>query len=251
MATFRANEPLQIETDALDLALGACATQERDSKWHPIAYYSRKFSGPEERYNVHDKELLTIVAALQHWRIYAESCSDLTIYTDHKNLVQFTTTKVLNRRQVQWSELLGQYKFKILYTPGKDNGRADALSRRSDLAGTKTINEHAILGVNQDGTLGPAQQLNNIFKVINEGRLKLQVPDELQEAIIREHHDDPLHSHPGITRTMELIQRQYQFPDIKDKVTKYIKQCVPCQQNKHSTHAKYGQMQTIQAPKAP
>jgi hypothetical protein len=251
MATFRANEPLRIETDASDLALGACATQERDGKWHPIAYYSRKFSGPEERYDVHDKELLAIVAALQHWRIYAESCSDLTIYTDHKNLVQFTTTKVLNRRQVRWSELLGQYKFKILYTPGKDNGRADALSRRSDLAGTKTINEHAILGINQDGTLGPAQQVNNIFKVINQGRLKLQVPDELQEAIIREHHDDPLHGHPGITRTMELIQRQYQFPDMKDKVTKFIKQCVPCQQNKHSTHAKYGEMQTIQAPKAP
>jgi hypothetical protein len=38
---------------------------------------------------------------------------------------------------------------------------------------------------------------------------------------------------------------------MKEKVTKFIKQCVPCQQNKHSTHAKYGQMQTIQAPKAP
>jgi hypothetical protein len=24
--------------------------------------------------------------------------------------------------------MLGQYKFKILYTPGKDNSRADALS---------------------------------------------------------------------------------------------------------------------------
>ena len=78
-----------------------------DEKWHPIAYYSRKFTVAEENYDVHDKELLAIVACLKHWRVYAESCSELTIFTDHKNLVNFTTTKVLNRRQVRWSEELG------------------------------------------------------------------------------------------------------------------------------------------------
>jgi hypothetical protein len=105
--------------------------------------------------------------------------------------------------------MLRQYKFKILYTLGKDNGRADALSQRSNLTGTKTINEHAILRINQDSTLGLAQQLNNIFKVINKERLKLQVLEELQEAIICEYYNNLLHSHPGITRTIELIQRQY------------------------------------------
>ena len=105
---------------------------------------------------MHDKELIAIVDALEHWRIYAQSCSKLTIYTDYKNLVQFTTTKTLNRRQVRLSELLGQYKFKILYTPGKDNSRADTLSRRSNLAGTKTINKFAILRKNADRSLGPS-----------------------------------------------------------------------------------------------
>lgn len=251
LATFRRNEPLRMETDASDLALGACITQEQNGQWHPIAYYSRKFSGPEERYDVHDKELLAIVSALEHWRIYAQSCSELTIYTDHKNLVQFTTTKTLNRRQVRWSELLGQYKFKILYTPGKDNGRADALSRRSDLAGTKTINEFAILGKNADGSLGPSQQINNTMLVRQEQRVPAYVPEELEQEVISSHHDDPLHGHPGITRTMELIKRHYEFPNMKDKVSKYIKQCVSCQQNKHSTHAKYGEAQAMEPPTAP
>ena len=103
---------------------------------------------------MHDKELIAIVNALEHWRIYAQSYSKLTIYTNYKNLVQFTITKTLNRRQVRWSELLGQYKFKILYTPGKDNGRADALSCRSNLARTKTINKFAILRKNADRLLG-------------------------------------------------------------------------------------------------
>ena len=228
LVTFRSNEPLRMETDASDLALGACITQERDGQWHPIAYYSRKFSGPEERYDVHDKELLAIVSALEHWRVYAESCSELTIYTDHKNLVHFTTTKVLNRRQVRWSEMLGQYKFKILYTPGKDNGRADALSRRHDLAGSKTINESAILRINNDGSLGLSQQLNNLMLVQQEQQVPTTVPKELEQEVISSYHNNPLHGHPGITRTMELIKQHYKFPNIKEKVSKFIKKCVSC-----------------------
>ena len=57
---------MKIETDASDLALGACITQEKDRRWHPITYYLRKFTPQEERYDVHDKELLAIVLAIKH-----------------------------------------------------------------------------------------------------------------------------------------------------------------------------------------
>jgi hypothetical protein len=57
---------MKMETDASDLALGACITQEKDRKWHPIAYYLRKFILQEERYDVHDKELLAIVLAIKY-----------------------------------------------------------------------------------------------------------------------------------------------------------------------------------------
>jgi transposase InsO family protein len=246
LVTFRSGEPLRFETDASDLAIGMCAKQERDGKWHPIAYHSRKFSSAEENYDVHDKELLAIVVALEHWRIYAESCSDLTVFSDHKNLVNFTTTKTLNRRQVRWSETLGQYKFKIVYTPGKDNGRADALSRRSDIAGTKEITKSTILKTHEDGSLGPSKGLRRLQMSIG-----IEVPEELQEAIIRQHHDDPVHGHPGVARTMEQIQRNYQFPGMKDKVASYIKKCADCQRNKHSTHAPYGEMQPMELPSEP
>jgi transposase InsO family protein len=246
LASFRSGEPLRFETDASDLAIGMCAKQERDGKWHPIAYHSRKFTSAEENYDVHDKELLAIVVALEHWRVYAESCSDLVIFSDHKNLVNFTTTKTLNRRQVRWSEQLGQHKFKIVYTPGKDNGRADALSRRSDIAGTKEIVKNAILKINEDGSIGPTHTINNLTMMIG-----IEVPEELQEAIIRQHHDDPVHGHPGIARTMELIQRNYQFKNMKDKIASYIKKCADCQKNKHSTHAQYGESQPMELPSEP
>ena len=63
----------------------------------------------ERNYDIHDKELLAVINALEHWRVYAESSSELTVLTDHKNLTTFTTTKKLNRQQVRWAELLGCY----------------------------------------------------------------------------------------------------------------------------------------------
>jgi hypothetical protein len=73
LVSFRSNEPMRFETDASDLAIGMCAKQERNGKWHPIVYRSRKFTSAEENYDIHDKELLAIVVALEHWRVYAEA----------------------------------------------------------------------------------------------------------------------------------------------------------------------------------
>jgi len=53
-----------LKTDASDFAVGACLYQIKNEQQRPIAYQSRKLSEPEERYEVHDKELLAIVKAL-------------------------------------------------------------------------------------------------------------------------------------------------------------------------------------------
>jgi hypothetical protein len=50
--------------------------------------------------------------------------------------------------------MLRQYKFKILYTLGKDNSRANVLSRQHDLARLKIINKLVILRINKDRSLG-------------------------------------------------------------------------------------------------
>jgi hypothetical protein len=51
-----------VETDASDFALQATLSQIcDDKKLHPNAFNSRKFSPAEINYEIHDKELLTIV----------------------------------------------------------------------------------------------------------------------------------------------------------------------------------------------
>jgi len=56
----------------------------------------------------------------------------IVVFTDHKNLEYFNTTKLLNWRQARWAEILSQFNFKIVYHPGEKNGKADALSRQVD-----------------------------------------------------------------------------------------------------------------------
>ena len=78
-----------VETDASDGAIAAALTQVcTDGKIRPVAYYSRKMTGPELNYDVHDKELLAIVESFRHWRVYLEGPKyTVKVYSDHKNLL--------------------------------------------------------------------------------------------------------------------------------------------------------------------
>ncbi len=86
--------------DASDFALGVVLSQmDNDEKLHRVAFYSRKFSGAEINYEIHDKELLAIVDSFQEWRHLLEGTTHpVTVYTDHKNLEYFMTARVLNYR---------------------------------------------------------------------------------------------------------------------------------------------------------
>jgi len=136
LAHFQPGKPSTIETDASDFAVAAVISQpDDDGTLHPIAYHSRKLTAAELNYEIYDKEMLAIVTALKEWRAYLEGAAHpITVFTDHRNLEYFTTTRVLNRRQARWSELLANYDFKIVYRPGKAMGKPDAMSRRHDFS---------------------------------------------------------------------------------------------------------------------
>jgi hypothetical protein len=134
LAHFDPQRPVIIETDASDFALGAVLSQRDDeNRLHPVAFHSRKFQPAEINYEIHDKELLAIVDAFKHWRRYCEGAvHQVQVFSDHQNLEYFTTTKVLNCRQAHWAQELAGIDFKIYYRPGSQNGKPDALSRRSE-----------------------------------------------------------------------------------------------------------------------
>lgn len=61
----------------------------------------------------------------------------------------------------------------------------------------------------------------------------------------------PLHGHPGVAKTMELIGREYAAPKMRAEVEQYIQGCIQCQQNKSARHTKYGQIQFAPVPDTP
>ena len=244
---FNSKKSIRIETNASNLIIDVCLNQEKEDKQHLVTYFSKKFSSTKQNYDIHDKELLAIIISLKIWKIYVEKAFELTIYTNHKNLLQFTIIKQLNRRQVRWSKLLEQYKFKIQYTSKKKNERANALNRRIDHMNSKKIFNHNILKVNNDEILfANRHEINMTLKIMRDDQEqfsivheKLQISKDKIDEYIREHHDKSLQNHSSVIKTIQFLRQNCQFSNMRQRVETYIKKCLNCQQNKHVTHAKY------------
>jgi len=61
------SKPFCIEADSSDFASGAVLSQRLpgEEKWHPVAFYSKSLSPVEQNYEIHDKEMLAIICALE------------------------------------------------------------------------------------------------------------------------------------------------------------------------------------------
>ena len=64
---------------------------------------------------------------------------------------------------------------------------------------------------------------------ISEIKRRLYVPRSLRHWMVRQHHDDPAQGHPGISKTVELLSRNYYFPGMRKEVERYISKCQNCQ----------------------
>ena len=164
LAHFCPDRPSTIETDASDFAIAAVISQpDADGVLHPIAFHSRKLTAAELNYEIYDKEMLAIIEAVKEWRAYLEGAvHPFVVYTDHRNLEYFTTTKVLSRRQARWAELLANYNFRIVHRPGVSMGKPDAMSRRHDY---------------EEGSKASDAPPHTLLK-----------PDQLQLAAVASHH---------------------------------------------------------------
>ena len=76
---------LRVEANASDYATEAVLSmKDDDRKWHPCAYLSKGLNDVERNYDVHDKELLGVMHALEAWHHYLEGCKHkFEIWTDH------------------------------------------------------------------------------------------------------------------------------------------------------------------------
>ena len=88
---------------------------------------------PEKmHYEIHDKEMLTVVRALQKWQgmLLNLQAVPFVVITDHCALKYFIIKQLLNSQQAKWADIVTDYNFKITYCSGIANIVTDTLTRK-------------------------------------------------------------------------------------------------------------------------
>ncbi|GJS25856.1 retrotransposon gag domain, retroviral aspartyl protease [Tanacetum coccineum] len=119
------SKPFIIECDASSDDVGAILSQED----HPLAYFSKGFSPSNRFKSAYDRELLALVMAVQKWSHYLLG-RHFFIRTDHYTLKFSLEQRITSTEQQRLLLKLMLYDFSIIHKAGKENKRADALSRR-------------------------------------------------------------------------------------------------------------------------
>ncbi|QRW20573.1 Retrotransposable element Tf2 protein [Rhizoctonia solani] len=286
------NLPYYLETDASGIAMGAILSQRgEDNRLHPVAYMSKSFSGAEANYDTHDKELLAIIKALEEWRIFLEATDrPIQVFTDHRNLEYWMQARTFNRRHARWRIFLSNFNFEIHYCPGKQSGKPNALSRRSDyidspvepevmlpsevFANTSEAELEIVTEIRnrlrEDPSLEPIIQFltedadnapPSIWKAYRDydweedllwycGKLVVPDSEPLKEQLLREFHNSPLAGHPGQQRTLKLISRSYWWPGMKSSAKEWVECCPICQANRRA-HAPAIALKPLKVPPFP
>src|ERR1700724_285595 len=189
LAMVDTTKRMRIESDASDFATGGILSMEcDDEKWRPCAFLSKGLNDVERNYDVHDKEMLGIMRALEAWRHYLEAATyQFKIWTDHRNLQYFMEAKKLNCRQAHWALYLSRFDFLLVHKPGSSMGKADALSRRVDhKKGIEHDNENITLLKPEFFKVRALRQGHLLIEGEEEKLLsKIRKSKDLDEAVVK------------------------------------------------------------------
>ena len=284
------DDPFRVEADASDYATGAVLSQKHDDIWKPVAFLSKALSQPERNYEIHDRELLAVIRALDEWRHFLQGAKhQVEIFSDHKNLEYFLTARKLNRRQARWSGQLADYNYVLKHKPGPSMGKPDALSRRADhRVGMETDNSEVVMitaehiaslriatlrieeveGVTTE-SIGDQiiKDLKNLpiptkAKADKEewevkdglayrGGLVVVADATVKRKVLELFHDSPIAGHPGQQKTRELISRDFFWYKMTEDVNKYVNGCRKCQQTKIFPAKPQGELYPNKIPTKP
>ena len=255
--------PFIIETDASDFAIGLSLLQKDPitNKVHPIAYDGRKLTPAEQKYPIHEKELLAIKHALRIWYPYIENGHTTTVLTDHESLKYLHTLKRPSPRLARWIDEFGQYSLNIQYRPGPKCIIPDCISRRPDFLGTLCIIgqeesklEWAEFMMDYLQPNDQEQSTPNEFikEILEKEKGNFRIEDNRLYRIIDHEHDTIVpyiprperydflnfihneYGHLGYPGLIGVIGTRGWWPRMKQDIQEFVKYCPACQISQRS-----------------
>lgn len=129
LAFPQTDKPYKLYCDASNYAVGAVLTQDDDQGVEKVLHYlSHTLDQTQQNWATIEKEAYAIVYALQKLRPYLWG-STFEIITDHKPLKSLFANEIANSKIQRWAVQISEFGAPIRYRCGKDNARADLMSR--------------------------------------------------------------------------------------------------------------------------
>ena len=283
LAFPKLNETFTVEVDASDYAAGGVLSQTgEDGLLHPIAYFSTAFKGSQRQWAPITKEAFALVLAVRHWHVYLAG-TEFILNTDHNPLVHLRKQKDPRGKFGRWIAELEEYDYTVKYIRGKDNVKADSLSRdrcandnqpissfEDKVYATVVENSTFLAQLRQEQNTDPlisrAKRLVAAGEIILQGRLKrvqnqLRVEDDvltksgrpivpasLRRFVLSEIHNV---AHFGTDKTYALIKERFFWPNMYGHVKRFVTNCTPCQQTKCDTSPPKAPLLPMVIPDAP
>lgn len=231
----------ELHCDASSLGFGSVLMQRQpDRKLHPVAFFSKTTSSAESKLHSYELETLAIVYSLQRFHTYLEGIP-FKIITDCNSLAQTLNNRSNSAKIARWSLLLENYNYTIIHRSGTAMNHADALSRCQITAAVSELDIEAQLSVAQDRdptvsklrTRLETEELSDfilrhgvVFHKSPSNNPQLYVPDEMIDNIIRTTHEKI--GHLGVDKCCEQLRKQYWFPQMRNRVENFIRNCLKC-----------------------
>lgn len=257
------DQTFEVTTDASNSAVGAVLSQQS----HPIAFFSRKLCPKMRAASAYEREMFAVTAAVKKWRHYLLG-RHFFIYTDHRSLKELITQTIQTPAQHRWLTKLLGFDYEIVYTPGKTNLVADALSRVDvpSLTYIQVVSEAQPLMLEQlrifyaSDPVG--QQLTRKFTSLKpdspfklhqglwfyKGRLFIPSETQFRTQLLQEFHTSPVGGHSGVKGTLARLTAAFSWPNMAKDVKRWVQECSICQQQKYSTHRPYGLLNPLPIP---
>lgn len=272
-----------LEVDASNYAVGGVLSQQgNDNKLHPVAYFSTALQKSQQNWSATSKEAFALVLAVRHWHVYLTG-RHFVLNSDHNPLTHLRQQRDPRGKFGRWISELEEFDYSISYIRGKDNTKADALSRNHAANQSQPASEFenkiyasflqndsflsqlkaaqledpliksnsALIASQQRVTQGRLKRIQSQLRIENGLLTKSGrpiIPASLRRFVVNEYHKS---AHLGVDKMYSLLRDRFYWPNMYGYIRSFVTACETCQRTKSDSLPPKAPLVKTYIPNAP